>query len=303
MGRVLVGRNDQLFLINDANDVIGQITGRRQLPRAELYEIAMAHRSRQVFGQSAANFRYEHMMVPNKEVVFRNNLPEHVSFEGEGPRPITQYLASSAARIWQPFYEPSLLESAEGEEKYFPDTDSHWNHSGAFRYFGSFLRARLPDLGDAIDAVPLRRFPGRQQGDLGLKLEIPSEEIQILAPLRANARLLFENGINNEGCIRWYRNEKAASGERALVMHDSFTLWLLGIIPEIFQEVIFFHGTIFDYEFVERYAPSVVLCLQVERFFVRAPQTGGAIFPFISQQEEEKRAKRRFGEFWRGLYP
>jgi len=303
MGRVLVGRTDQLFLVNDANDVIGQISGRRQLPRTDLYEIAMAHRCRQVFGQSASDYRYEHMMIPNKEVVFRENLPEHVHFEGEGPRPVTQYLASPAARIWQPYYEPAVLESAAGEETYFPDTDSHWNHAGAFRYFGSFLRTRLPDLADAFDAVPLRRFPGRQQGDLGLKLEIPSEEIQILAPQRGNAKLVFENGINNEGCIRWYRNEKATSEHRALVMHDSFTLWLLGIIPEIFREVIFFHGTVFDYEFAERFAPSVVLCLQVERFFVRAPQTGGAMFPFIAQQEEEKRAKRRFGEFWRATYP
>ena len=303
MGRVLVGRNGQLFLVNDANDVIGQTTGRRQLPRADLYRIAIAHRSRQVFGESATNFRYEHMIVPNKEVVFRDNLPEHVHFEGEGPRPITNYLASPAARIWPPFYDPTVLEPREGEDKYFADTDSHWNHDGAFRYFAAFLRARLPAIADAMDAVPLRRFPGRQQGDLGLKLEIPPEEIQILAPQRGNARLLFENGINNEGCIRWYRNEKATSTDRAFIMHDSFTLWLLGIIPELFREVIFFHGTIFDYEFVEQFAPSVIMCLQVERFFIRVPESGGSMFPFIAQQEEEKRAKHRFAEFWREAYP
>jgi hypothetical protein len=303
MGRVLVGRNEQLFLVNDANDVIGQITGRRPLPRADLYRIATAHRSRQVFGQGAGTFLYEHMLVPNKEVVFRGNLPEHVQFEGEGPRPIAQYLASPATRIWSPFYEPTMLESAEGESKYFADTDSHWNHAGAFRYFNAFLRAKLPAIADIMDTIPLRRFPGRQQGDLGLKLEIPPEGIEILAPQRANAKLAFENGIPNEGCIRWYRNENAASEGRAFVMHDSFTLWLLGIIPELFREVIFFHGTVFDYEFAEQFAPSVIMCLQVERFFVRVPETGGSMFPFIAQQEEEKRAKRRFAEFWNETYP
>jgi hypothetical protein len=303
MGRVLAGRGDELFLINDANDVIGQITGHRPLAAKALYDIAMAHRGRQVFGQSAAEFRYEHMIIPNKEVVFRDSLPEQVTFEGEGPRPITQYLNAPAARIWQPYYEPAALQAADATEKFFPDTDSHWNHAGAFRYFGHFLRAKLPDLADVMDAIPLRRFPGRQQGDLGLKLEMPAEPIEILAPQRATAKMVFENGINNEGCIRWFRNEKAESEHRAVVMHDSFTMWLLGIVPEMFREVMFFHGTIFDYEFIERFAPSVVLCLQVERFFVRAPQTGGAMFPFIAREEEEKQAKRRFGEYWRGIYP
>ena len=152
-----------------------------------------------------------------------------------------------------------------------------------------------------MDEMPVRRFAAKQKGDLGLKLEMEQESIEIVAPVRSRARLVFENGITNEGCIRWYRNDALPGGLKAFIMHDSFVLWLLGIVPELFSEVILFHGTIFDYSFVGRFRPQIVLTVQAERFFVRAPETGVDMMRFVAQQEREKNGKQHFLDSFESL--
>jgi hypothetical protein len=293
MERVLVGQADELFLMNDANDTIGQITGKLKMDRSTLIKIAMEHRNRRIFGSTLADFTYGHAMIPSKEVVHRDLLPDAVRFEEYGGRPLMQYLDVGASSIWRPFYEPSVLEK-QGENRFFPQTDSHWNHAGAYRYLKAFIAATLPALVAPLDAIPTRRFGAVQQGDLGQKLEIARESIEIVAPARTQSKLVFENGISNEGCIRWYKNDAASIAGRAFVLHDSFTNWLLGVIPELFSETVFFHGTIFDYDFVTRFAPTTVLCIQAERFFTRPPETGGDMRAFVASQEREKNAKNAF---------
>ena len=295
MNRVAVGRQDQLFLKNDANNTIGQVTGETRLPERELLRIGMSHRSRQIFGAEVAGFAYGHAIVPSKEVAHRADLPEEIVFEQHGPRPIMQYLASPAAKLWQPFYDADLL-TPKGTKRYFPKTDTHWNHEAAMLYFGAFLRHVMPSLAPLFDAVPLRRFPSEQRGDLGMKLELPAEPIEIVAVERSGARAVFENGINNEGCVRLYRNDHAPLQKKLFVMHDSFTSWLIQNISAVFRDVLFFHGTIFDYDFINIFHPDLVLCLQAERFFVRAPETGGDMFAFIAQQEKEKSARIHFAD-------
>ena len=297
MQGVLVGQDGQLFLTNDSNDVIGQITGRKPLPRTDMFRIAAAHRARRVFGATVCNFRYEHMLIPNKECALQDFLPAEIAFESAGPRPVAQYLAAPAARIWRPFYEAQLL-SPNGDERFFSRTDTHWNHAGALRYLSAFLSAQVPHLHEPLERMAMRRFTGKQQGDLGRCLEMEPEDIQIIAPQKARAQMIFSNEISNEGCVRWYRNASAPTRERAFVLHDSFTMWLLNIIPELCLETLFFHGTIFDYEVIERFNPSVVLCLQVERFFNRVPDTGGNMLAFIEAEEERKGASRHFADAW-----
>lgn len=296
MDRVFVGRADELFLKNDANNTIDQITGRTQIPFRTLAEIGSAHRARQTFGQSVGGFEYCHAVIPSKEVSHRHLLPEDLQFEAFGKRPIEQYAEAGLGSLWQPYYGLSHLEMENGR-RFFPSTDSHWNHDGALRYLEAVLETVDPELAQRTREMQMRRFAGKQQGDLGLKLELPPETIQIVTPLKVNARLVFDNDVTNEGCVRWYRNTALSTGRRALVLHDGFTLWLLGILPEIFSEIVFCHGSVFDYDFVRRLAPDVVLCLQAERSFPRVPDAGGNLLSYVADQEAQKNATRHLADF------
>ena len=297
MSSVLVGKDDFLFLTRDANDTVAQITGQQQLLSGDIYKTAFAHLERRIFGKTIGNYDYGHAIIPSKEVALKAYLPDEIQFEGFGPRPILQY-RNLARSIWDPFYKPELVEkTAATSDSYYPKTDSHWNHAGALRYARAFLETVDPRLSLALDSIERKTFAGKQQGDLGLKLEMKKDDIEIVAPVRQQAVLVFENKIVNEGSIRWFRHP-VKSGKRALILHDSFTLWLLGFFPELFEEVIFFHGTIFDFEFVSAFKPTTVLCLQAERFLVRAPDTGGNMLEFISRQEMHKKTEHPFVDAW-----
>ena len=119
MERVLVGRDGELFLKNDANNTVGQITGQVQLSFSDLTRIGMAHRSRQIFGATIGNFQYGHAIIPSKEVAHRQLLPEGTVFEQHGARPVRQYFDAGLAALWRPFYEPSLLE-LRPEGRFYP---------------------------------------------------------------------------------------------------------------------------------------------------------------------------------------
>lgn len=296
MSRVLVGKDSVLFLTRDANDTVGQISGRKKLSHREIVKMALAHLDRRIYGKTLGDFDYGHAVIPSKEVALRDFLPDSVGFEQEGPRPVRQYLEAGGS-MWTPFYKPELLAKGDKCSTYFPLTDSHWNHAGALRYARAFLESVDPGLALALDAIEKRTFAAAQQGDLGIKLEMKKDEVEIIAPLKSQAALYFENKISNEGSVRWFKNPRK-TGKRAFIMHDSFVLWLLGFLPEIFEEVIFLHGTIFDFDFVREFQPDVVLCLQAERFLVRVPETGGDMFDFISRQEREKGASTRFADAW-----
>lgn len=288
---VLRGKQGMLFLHGDSNDVIGQITGRVRLRDLDMFAVAMAHQTRHLLGRTLCRYDYVHALVPDKEVVMRDRLPETVGFESEGPRPLRQYLASAVARLWTPFYDPGAL-AMDG----YPLTDTHWTHGGALRYWRSLLSARLPGLLQRFDDMPMRRFAGRQLGDLGAKLGLGPEAVEIVAPAEPSARLLFENGIVNDGAVAWYGNPRGGAG-RALVLHDSFANWLKDIIAELFGETVFVHGTVFDAEFVRAFDPSVVLCLQIERFFPRPPVASASLLDFVAREEKAKGARAAVRDF------
>jgi hypothetical protein len=145
--------------------------------------------------------------------------------------------------------------------------------------------------------VPLREVASKQRGDLGQKVFYDAEPIKILVPCGSEAKQTYTNGIANEGCVRWFENPSAPVKTTALVMHDSFTMWLFDILAAIFSRVMFVHSTIFDFELMTRLRPQYVFCIQAERFFVRPPTDGNSVLEFIQRQESLKHSTSSFDQW------
>jgi hypothetical protein len=293
--QVVVGKDNVLFLRNDSNNTIAQITGSMEISDSLLTSIALKHLSREVYGKLVGNFVYCHGIIPSKEVAVRAFLPESLAFESHGKRPISKYMTSNAVKIWQPFYDASLFDSPQGDE-YFPKGDSHWNHKGALLYMYSFLSKVAPEKAKMLDEFELREFSSSQTGDLGQKIDLEPDEIKIIAPQTRNAFQVFENDIPNEGKVRYFRNRNPDVRGKLICLHDSFTMWLLDWLAELYSEVLFVHTTIFDYAFIDEFEPTAVFCLQAERFLIREPSNGESLLDFIKKQEDEKGAKIRFDQ-------
>ena len=294
MEQVLFGSNNYLFLQKDANDTLAQITGRLALADNKLSQIAVVHRSRQLLGTTMFSYRYAHAIVPSKEVAGSKALPPEVGFEESGPRPVKRYFDRGFDAVWEPIYRPQIM--IDGFAKYYPVTDTHWNHTGALDYLRAVLDVYDPSLAGRLAEIPMKTQGSRQRGDLAIKVGLPPETIEIISPQKTSARLLFTNDITNEGCVRWYRNDAVAGGRRAIILHDSFTQWLLGFLPELFSELFMLHGTCLDYEFTAMFKPTDILFIQAERFFPRVPTTAD-ILTFVAEEERRKNCKRPLSQF------
>lgn len=295
--RVVHGSDGHLFLRGDANDTPAQIEGRMALSFNDQASIACAHLSRHAFCD-AIGARYAWIIPPSKEVVLRDRLPNPERFEAHGPRPVTSFLKGVGSRMFKPFYSPELLSGLSSPA--FPRDDTHWNHAGAIAYLSAFLDGSWPDVHRRFMSLDFRRFRATQMGDLGLKIYRDAEEIEIVTPCNRSSRMVYTNGLDNEGCVRHFINEDCGSGAKLLMLHDSFGMWLFDVVPEIFDEVLFVHGTVFDFEFVSKFRPSHVICLQTERFLPRVPTNGASLEEFISSQERRKASDASFSSYWSG---
>ena len=123
MATALVGKNGWLFLTDDGNDVIGQYEGRVRITRenSELWRRLLAERA-EAFAARGRPYRI--FVAPNKEIVYREELPARVL--GGGERPITQILRHAHEAGVEAHYLLDALEAGKERRIVYSQTDTHW---------------------------------------------------------------------------------------------------------------------------------------------------------------------------------
>ena len=296
---VVEGCDGHLFLTGDTNDVMGQITGRvRGTPR-HFAAIAAAHEVRaKLCGTHGIDYR--HVICPNKESIQVTRLPSPYVFEAHGPSYAAQYLATAPAV--RPFYDRACL---IGRDDAYFRTDTHWTEVGATAYLDMALRhwndqralAALRALDPTIASVVLPT-------DLGTKMgRGPETSVGLHLP-NGVATVLLQSAVLNKGHVRWQRSlGTSVAGTRALVLHDSFGLYLFRSLSELYAETLFIHDHDFDAAFVLRYRPDVVWLLQAERFLPKIPRNDTDVVSMVARNERRKKASTRGSDFLRETWP
>lgn len=283
--KVLVGRDGHLFLTNDTNRVIDQIEGRFVLEPRQLWATALAHAARRTLCE-AQGARYDHILIPDRETVLSQLLPEPVSPGRDGLRPIEQYARIGADRVHRFAYDPDVLRSVHDEPSFFKG-DTHWTCDGAVRY----MKALLPGLGcnlSPYDTVAIKSYAYQNPGDLSVKIGAAPENARIRMPDSPALKAVYDNNLPNLGRMRVYQNPQQPEEERWLVLHDSFGEWLTLMLPLLARTTCFVHMPDWDEMFVLDFRPTRVLFLQIERFFVRQPLNGIDFDRFLLDQAQAK---------------
>lgn len=265
-GRVIIGREQQLFLIGD--NTIEQATG-RILRTTEI--AAFADHAAQLQAQlRASGTRFTVTMPPNNATILRARLP---TWAANRPA-VSEYdvmMAALAQRgVTAVDLRPALAE-ANSIWPVYRRTDTHWNRLGALVAYNAVVKALgRPDWTIDPHRV-LRGFEPAPGGDLARLLAVSSavvdEDARIdlsaygPAPLRIS---MLDTHFESGG----YLIETERSGPAVLVIGDSFTqsfwqdyfalharryLW-------IHHEQCRFARDIFD-----RYKPDVVILAPTER--------------------------------------
>jgi alginate O-acetyltransferase complex protein AlgJ len=266
---VLEGKDGTLFLQNDTNDIIAQVEGRHPVTDQDLYQIASEHAGRHAFLR-AIGANYLHIIAPDKESYLAEKLPDTVRPRAFGPSPLERYFASPAVIVHRPMYFLDAMRKALGPRA-FLTSDTHWTSRAAAWYLTEALRGQLPLLAEAIHGLPKTTIAMEIEGDLGRKIGRRKEATAFLVPDPIKAKLIFDNGDANYGRIRVYRSDRQAGIGKLIFLHDSFLEWAVPILAECARETVFVQMSEIDRKFCDRFRPDVVICQQVERFFVRPP--------------------------------
>ncbi|KAB1072145.1 alginate O-acetyltransferase AlgX-related protein [Methylobacterium planeticum] len=279
---VHVGRDGWLFLTGGSNRVMdhyGHGLGRWWRLRAwtRLIEARAAR-------AAGLGIRSATLIVPEKLSVY-DNLTRDLPYDpGRAPtRVLARRLARNAAYVdlLQPF------RAARDGAPLYLRTDTHWSVEGYLLAYRELMRALAAVPPAEIGARP--RFEAERLMDLGEKVPgLPRESVSHLVIPRAAERVhagpLVEayeaQGRASElhsGAHVVFRNADPGIDRRRLVLFgDSYAhfapIMLTGLLAESFAEVHFVWSSSFDWGYIERVRPDLLVFELAERFLARVPR-------------------------------
>ncbi|MDB5380652.1 MAG: hypothetical protein JWO26_284 [Rhodospirillales bacterium] len=269
--KVLRGSEGYLFLRNDSNRVIDQVTGKRVLSVGELAQWETFLRGLDAAAQ-ARQARVIYLVAPNKECVFAEFLPADVVVAET--RPVRQLQALAARldlRATRMVYPLEALRRAGPRFATYPKGDSHWSDYGATVALEALYEALgLPHAQPADFQTEFRN------ADLLSKLGGVCVEPQPVLVRRPAAVGVGDNGVLNTGRRLDLRAGKGAAPEekRLLIMHDSFGEWLIPPLAERFAHATAIWNASLGPAVLEDVQPDVIILERAERFLVVPPYFG-----------------------------
>lgn len=256
MSKVLAGKEGWLFLQNDTNNVLDQITGKSALTDAQIEEWREGLAGRLDYADKNS-FIYKYLIVPNSHCVYEQFLPDGIKVSPN--RPAIQ-LSEKFPAIME--YPLDFLKAQTDHEMYYK-TDTHWNRLGAAKVLNKML---TPICGISLQYEEIQKD---YCGDLGRKLDPPVTRRSSEIIFEPKSRIVYDNMCDtNNGRIFITQNDQAYLPV-GLAFGDSMFANMIPLLGEYFSRFYFFHASVFDESIISQIKPDVVLSENVERFVSR----------------------------------
>jgi alginate O-acetyltransferase complex protein AlgJ len=264
--KFLTGRDDVLFLDNDTNGTIAQMTGAAPLDKAELGKWERVIRSRKILLQDTGA-EYAFVIAPAKEAVLHDYLPEGIQLSDN--RPAVQLSASS--RVNGTVQYPIEVLRELGLEA-FPKGESHWTDLGGLMVTRSILAPFAAKLGlRLLDRDDFDGAPEELMGDLATHARAGlTEQVERLHPRGQHHHVAFHNRKPNRGNMLVTENPSVKTGT-AVLFRDSFAQNMIPFFAATFSRCVFVWNPFVDYDLVEEERPVLVLNIMAERFLPVVP--------------------------------
>lgn len=264
-GKVMVGREDRLFLHHDMNNVMAQHLGQLRLSEKAIQAWVRMLQGRTALCQDLG-ITYAMVFAPDTHAVYREAIPalDHRN----DPRPVQQILAAYPDTNLH--YPLEALRAARSLGEVCHMTDSHWSAFGALVACREVL-ARM-NLGvplTDVDAVTLQDKD--LVGDLGMKFDPQRAGRTTEAVLKsAQSHKVWNNGVTNRGHMSLWKGRRRDL-PRALLLTDSYGWKFQVFLAQSFSDLFVVHSPLIEPEAVERFRPDVVFSLMAERFAYKVP--------------------------------
>lgn len=268
--KAIQGKDDWLFLDNDSNRVIQQITGDLIFSDRRLQQWQFVLETRYLWLREKG-IPYFFLIAPNKECVYPEYLPEGVHLSSARCiNQLSQHLqAHSFFKIIYPLPE---LAAAKAGMLVYRKQDTHWNAFGAFTAYQS-LTLEIAKLRQIFILQPevLRFFECQKAGDLGTKLGIRQETTIDVEFLQGKiATCVFNNQVRNQGNLMIFEHPDRTL-PKAVFFRDSFASDLLPFLAESFSKLVVAWQPNLDYILIQQEQPDLVISQQIERYLTSIP--------------------------------
>jgi alginate O-acetyltransferase complex protein AlgJ len=288
--KVIVGKDDWLFLDNDSNGFLRQYVGELKLSDQQLDEWQELLETR-IARLSELGARYHFLVVPENPTVYPQMLPDGII--GAEERTVQQLMrrlaaSGSDARLIYPLEE---LVDESSRRRVCRKTDTHWTDFGAFVGYRSIVREIENEVPiHEVSEEELYFFEAKLLGDLGYKLGIGAVPEPCTGYLYSRAKGLYDNCIDSHGSLIITECDYAPP-TKCMVFGDSACHGMLACLAQTFGRMVFVHSPTLDFDLIASERPDVVISEMTERFLIMVPDDSGA--KPVRQLEEEKRAAER----------
>ena len=280
---VVLGRNGWLFYNSakrvPAEDSLADYAGQpllsdKQLEawRKSLAEIDAYLRER--------NTPFFVVVAPNKEAVYREEMPGTLNGKGESPTidQFKSYIERHTDIEVLDLRAALFRQKASGPV--YHRTDTHWNAVGAFAGY-EVIAAKLKELGilartQTWDDYEIRTVEGTAGWDLSRMLNLPKYLVETTYPFMVprepyRAKLTY---APTDPPIYVISTGGSPDAPKALVLRDSFSNALIPFMSEDFRSVTYIWDRRLPVDVFQREKPGVVIAIIVERCLRIPPETG-----------------------------
>jgi hypothetical protein len=270
--KFLVGKNDWLYLDNDTNRTLDQITGNLVFDPKKLFKWKLILETRYSF-LKAQGIEYFFLVAPNKECIYSEDLPDNIKIsEQRTIKQLSNYISSSKI-LPDDFllYPIEELITARSNRLTYPKGDTHWTFYGAYIAYQAMARriAKQIDL-NIIDESKINFEEIYISGDLAEKIPGYPPYLDYKMNCKKSSQCVYNNLVNNTGRLTIWENSHK-NLPKAVLFHDSFSLTMFEFWAESFSRLVTVQQPNLDYEIIAQEQPDLVISEQVERFLVHLP--------------------------------
>jgi hypothetical protein len=271
--KVLTGKDEMLFLVNDSNDVVRQISGllKMSTETCHIWARILAERARRATDHNA---KLIHIVIPDKERVYADKLPDHLKVSTQSMFQQWCKLQPQQASIVYPLDE--LIEGRKTRHTYSKG-DTHWNEYGAYLCYKKLCDEMTSLFHEEIKPVQItdnQYITQYRNADLLAQLGGVCIEPQIKIAQQAflcdvvNNNKLWLTGRQ----ISFRSTSHNSNNNRLLVFHDSFGPYMERLLASHFSDTKFVWSADVLWDEVDRFQPDIILIAQVERFLISPPR-------------------------------
>lgn len=225
--------------------------------------------------------RYVLVIAPEKQSVYPEFVPPAYEVVGEtSPRQLVNYLRANSDLEVIDLQEVLLQRRAVDEQVLYYGYDTHWNPYGAYYSYQAILNHLQPDVAPpmSLDRLVAHFSPG-EFSDLtlvnGLGGQLMEPRFDLLPEnscATLTERTRRQNSVGTDGRIHIYHCPEAEGN--LLIFHDSFGAFFRVMLPETFEQTVFYDAQIRKLpdgeldRLVTLYQPDIVIEEIVERNFI-----------------------------------